>query len=333
VWETSARLLKLLSLLQARRDWSGTDLARRLEVSERTVRRDVERLRELGYPVHASRGTDGGYRLGAGAAMPPLLLDDEEAVAVAVGLRTAARNPVVGIEETSVRALAKLEQVLPPRLRHRVGALVDYTVPIQVESPGPVVDPAVLTALAAACRDHEKIRIRYQSHDGTASERSVEPHRLVTWGRRWYLVAWDSERADWRTFRVDRIEPLTPSGPRFTPRELPANGDVATYVARGVASAGYRFHARVTVAAPAPVVAEKINPFIGVVEELDEHTSVLVVDADSARTVAVYLSLLELDFTVTDPPELVAWLRVLADRYRRAVPDQLPAASTPGLGK
>ena len=183
MWETSARLLKLLSLLQARRDWSGADLAARLEVTERTVRRDVERLRDLGYPVHASRGTDGGYRLGAGAAMPPLLLDDDEAVAVAVGLRTAARSPVAGIEETSVRALAKLEQVLPSRLRRRVSALADDTVSVPPDSPAPAVDPAMLTTLASACRDHERLRFGYRSHDGTGAIRSVEPHRLVSWGR------------------------------------------------------------------------------------------------------------------------------------------------------
>ena len=178
--ETSARLLKLLSLLQARRDWSGADLAVRLEVSERTVRRDVERLRDLGYPVHASRGTDGGYRLGAGAVMPPLLLDDDEAVAVAVGLRTAARSPVTGIEETSVRALAKLENILPSRLRRRVSALADYTVPIPPDSPAPPVDPTALTTLASACRDHERLRFDYLSHDGLSTVRSVEPHRLVS---------------------------------------------------------------------------------------------------------------------------------------------------------
>ncbi len=180
MWETSARLLRLLSLLQARREWSGAELAARLEVSERTVRRDVGRLRDLGYPVDASRGTDGGYRLRAGAAMPPLLLDDDEAVAVAVGLRTAARSPVTGIEETSARALAKLEQVLPSRLRRRVGALVDYTVPIPPDSPAPPVDPEVLTRLAGACRDHEGLLFDYRSHDGTSGRRSVEPHRLVS---------------------------------------------------------------------------------------------------------------------------------------------------------
>ncbi len=318
MWETSARLLKLLSLLQARRDWSGTDLAARLEVSERTVRRDVERLRDLGYPVHATRGTDGGYRLGAGAAMPPLLLDDDEAVAVTVGLRTAARSPITGIEETSLRALAKLEQVLPPRLRHRVSALADYTVPIPPDSPAPAVDPTVLTTLAAACRDHERLRFDYRAHDGTSTVRSTEPHRLVTWGRKWYLVAWDTDRADWRTFRVDRIEPRTPTGPRFTPRDLPEGGDVATFVARGASAAGFRFQARVTVHAPADVVTARIHPAVGVVEAVDDHTCVLATGADSVDTVAVYLGLLDLDFTVTGPAELLARLRLTADRYLRA---------------
>jgi len=318
MWETSARLLKLLSLLQARRDWSGADLAARLEVTERTVRRDVGRLRNLGYPVHASRGTDGGYRLGAGAAMPPLLLDDDEAVAVAVGLRTAARSPVTGIEETSVRALAKLEHVLPSRLRRRVSALADYTVPVPPDSPAPAVDPAVLATLASACRDHERLRFGYRSHDGTGAIRSVEPHRLVSWGRKWYLVGWDTERGDWRTFRVDRIEPRTPAGPRFTPRELPEGGDVAAYVARGVSSAGFRFEARVTVHAPAAVVSARINPAVGIVEAIDDHSCVLTTGADSVKTVAVYLGLLDADFTVSEPPELVERLRKLADRYHRA---------------
>jgi len=319
MWETSARLLKLLSLLQARRDWTGADLANRLGVSERTVRRDVDRLRDLGYPVNASRGTDGGYRLGVGANMPPLLLDDDEAVAIAVGMRTAARSPVTGIEETSVRALAKLEHVLPARLRRRVSALADYTVPIPPDSPAPEIDPAVLITLASACRDNERLRFDYQSHDGTSSVRSAEPHRLVSWGRKWYLVAWDIERSDWRTFRVDRIAPRTPTGPRFTPRELPAGGDVAAYVARGVSSAGYRFQARITVRAPAAVLAARINPAIGLVEPIDDHSCVLATGADSVDTVAVYLGLLDLDFEVTEPPELVARLRILADRYGRAV--------------
>ena len=315
--ETSARLLRLLSLLQSRRDWSGSALAERLEVSERTVRRDVDRLRDLGYPVHASRGTDGGYRLGAGAAMPPLLLDDDEAVAVAVGLRTAAGGTVAGIEETSVRALAKLEQVLPARLRHRVNALQSYTVPMPPDRPGPTVDPAVLTLLAAACRDAERVRFDYRGHDGSATVRSAEPHRLVSWGRRWYLVAWDVDRQDWRTFRVDRIAPRTPTGPRFAPREGPPGG-AAAHVARGASAAAWRHWARVLVHAPAEVVAERINPAVGVVEAVDADTCVLSTGADSITTLAVYLGMLDVDFEVTSPPELVSYLRALSARYARA---------------
>lgn len=214
--ETSARLLRLLSLLQAHREWSGAELAGRLDVTPRTVRRDIDRLRELGYPVHSAPGTAGGYRLGAGAELPPLLLEDEEAVAVAVGLRTAAAGGVEGIEEASVRALAKLEQVLPHRLQRQVGALNAFTVPL-LGSGGPRVDPNLLTELAHACRDCRRLRFDYTSHDGTVSRRTVEPHRLVFARRRWYLVAWDAGRADWRTYRADRLTPTPPHGPRFTP--------------------------------------------------------------------------------------------------------------------
>jgi predicted DNA-binding transcriptional regulator YafY len=317
--ETSARLLRLLSLLQARRDWPGALLAERLEVSERTVRRDIDRLRDLGYPVHASRGTDGGYRLGAGAAMPPLLLDDEEAVAVAVGLRTAAGGAIAGIEETSLQALTKLEQVLPPRLRHRVNALQAYTEPVPADRPAPTVGAEALTVLAAACRDRERLRFEYRTHDGTVSVRAVEPHRLVCWGRRWYLVAWDIDRDDWRTFRVDRLHPRTPTGPRFPDRE-PPEGGAAAYVARGVSSAAWRYRARVVVHAPAEVVTERINPAVGVVEALEGSSCVLDTGADSVHTLAVYLGMLDLDFEVTDPPELLDHLRTLTARYARAVP-------------
>src|SRR5271154_6956728 len=203
--ETSARLLRLLSLFQARRYWSGAQLSERLDVTPRTLRRDVDRLRSLGYPVNSTSGTAGGYQLGAGATLPPLLLDNDEAVAVAVGLRTAASGAVSGIEEASVRALAKLQQVLPSRLRRRVAALHSFIEPMA--NTGPTVDAETLTSIAGACRDYEKLRFTYRSRDGAASEREVEPHRLVHTGRRWYLAAWDSGRNDWRTFRVDRIEP------------------------------------------------------------------------------------------------------------------------------
>jgi len=212
--ETSARLLRLLSLLQSRRDWPGAELAERLGVTTRTVRRDVDRLRDLGYPVESATGTAGGYRLGVGAALPPLLLDDDEAVAVAVGLRAAATGTVTGIEETSLRALAKLEQVLPSRLRHRVGAMQSAILPLT--GPGPTVDPDLLTA---ACQAHEGVRFGYQQNT-----RRVEPYRLVHTGRRWYLLAFDLDRDDWRTFRVDRIDSAPLPGPRFTPRPEPAEG-------------------------------------------------------------------------------------------------------------
>jgi predicted DNA-binding transcriptional regulator YafY len=313
--QTSARLLRLLSLLQARTDWSGQELADRLGVTTRTVRNDVERLRSLGYPVHASPGVGGGYRLGAGAALPPLLLDDDEAVAVAVGLRTAAGGTVTGIEETSLRALAKLEQVLPSRLRHRVNALQAATV--EIPAPGPTVGPEVLTAIAGACRDRQRLRFDYRDHDGSASIRTVEPHRLVHDRGRWYLVAWDVDRADWRTFRADRIQPRIPTGPRFAPRELPG-GDVVTYLLRGVGSATWRYRARVRVHAPAAQVAGRLPPAV-VVEAVDEHTCIVNVGSDTPLMLAVYLGMLDADFEVGEPRELVEQLQTLADRYRCAI--------------
>src|ERR687897_3134861 len=224
--ETSSRLLTLLSLLQGRRDWPGSELAERLEVSRRTIRRDIERLRVLGYPVESLTGPAGGYRLRAGTAMPPLLLDDEEAIAIAVGLRTAARASVAGIEETSVRALVKLEQVLPRHLRRRVSALQAATTTLA--AGGPTVDPQSLTLIAAACRDSERVRFAYRGRDGAESRREVEPHSLVNLGRRWYLAAWDRGRGDWRTFRLDRLQRPRSSGVRFEPRDLPVT-DAAAY--------------------------------------------------------------------------------------------------------
>ncbi|GAA1695206.1 WYL domain-containing protein [Fodinicola feengrottensis] len=315
--ETSARLLRLLSLLQSPREWTGTELAGRLEVSTRTVRNDVERLRTLGYPVHGTRGAVGGYRLGSGANLPPLLLDDDEAVAVTVGLRTAAAGSVVGVEETSLRALAKLERVLPARLRQRVSALQTYAVPVPADRAAPRVDASTLMLVAAACRDSDRLRFDYRGHDGTASVRTVEPYRLVSWGRRWYLVAWDTERHDWRTFRVDRLELQPPAGPRFAPRELPG-GDPAAYVSQRVSAAAWRFHARITVRAPADQVADRISPAVGAVEAIDDQTCVLNTGADSIETLAVHIGMLGFDFTVTEPPELVAYLRELSARYQRA---------------
>jgi predicted DNA-binding transcriptional regulator YafY len=316
--DTSARLLRLLSVLQTRRDWTGAELADRLGVTTRTVRRDVEKLRGLGYPVRATPGATGGYRLGAGAALPPLLLDDEEAVAVAVGLRTAAGGTVAGIEETSLRALTKLEQVLPSRLRHRVAALQAVAVPpSQTRS---TVDPTVLTSVAAACRDTQLLRFDYRNHDGTASVRTVEPHRIVHTGRRWYLVGWDRDRVDWRTYRLDRMTPRSPTGPRFAPRELPDDRGFAAYASWAVSTARHRYQARITLHVPLAVAAEKVPPTSGLLESLDEHSCLLHTGSDSLDGLAVHVGVLGFDFEVHSPPELVEHVRELAARLTRATP-------------
>jgi predicted DNA-binding transcriptional regulator YafY len=314
---TSERLLRVLTLLESRRDWSGPELAARLEVSTRTVRNDMVRLRALGYPVEAVPGVAGGYRLGAGAALPPLLLDDDEAVAVAVALRSSSAGGVAGIEETAIRALVKLEQVLPPRLRRRVNALQAYTVPVAFS--GPTVEPHLLSAIAAACRDYEVLRIEYRKHDGTESTRSVEPYRMVHLGRRWYLVAWDRERRAWRTFRVDRLQLRTPNGPRFTPREPPAE-DIGDYVAHNVRSAPMKLTARVVVRAPAAEITDRVPRGI-VVEPVDDMTCVVHVTANSVEMLALYLGMLDAEFTVTEPPELLARLTKLSERFSSAVLD------------
>jgi len=315
--ETSARLLRLLSLLQSRRDWTGPDLAVRLGVGERTVRNDIERLRSLGYPVDATRGAAGGYRLGAGAELPPLLLDDDEAVAIVLGLRAA--TGLTAIEEISLRALTKVEQVLPRRLRRRAAALAEFAVRVSADTPGPEVDADVLTTLAAACRDTERVRFDYRAHRGDDTRRDVEPYRLVVWGRRWYLLAWDVERADWRTFRVDRMSLRTPSGARFTPRPLPAD-DISAYVSQRASSAAWRYRAEVVVHAPAAEVASRVPSAVGHVEPRDADTCVLHTGSDSLDSLVVHLGLLGADFDVTGPPELVERIRVLARRYARATP-------------
>ena len=314
--ETSARLLRLLSLLQTRRDWTSGELATRLGVTTRTIRNDVDRLRGLGYPVEARPGVAGGYRLGAGATLPPLLLDDDEAVAIAIGLRTAAGGSIAGIEETSVRALAKLQQVLPSRLRHRVSAFQSHLLPMP--SSGPQVDPDVLTVIASACRDHERLRFDYRTHSGAGSQRSVEPYRLINDRRRWYLVAWDVDRDAWRTFRVDRIEPRTPTGPRFTPRALPPDREVTAQVARGVGEATWRYRARVIVHAPATWVQGRL-PIPVEVESLGEDRCAFEPGSDHPEMLALYLGMLDADFEIVDAPDLVDALRKLASRYQRAV--------------
>jgi predicted DNA-binding transcriptional regulator YafY len=312
--DTSVRLLRLLSLLQSRRDWSGADLAGRLGVTTRTVRNDIERLRILGYQVRSATGITGGYRLAPGSVMPPLLLDDEEAVAVGLGLRAAAAGSVTGIEETSLRALTKLEQTLPSRLRHRLDALRQATV--SAAGGGPTVDADVLTAVAGACRDHEVLRFDYRGRDGGAAVRSVEPHRLVYTGRRWYLLAWDRDRADWRTFRADRIRPRPPTGPRFPPRTPP--DDAARHVVRGTGSLAWRHPARVRLHASAEAVADRISPAGGLLHPVGARTCILETGADSLGDLVGYLTGLDVGFEVLDPPELRALLRDLADRYAAA---------------
>jgi predicted DNA-binding transcriptional regulator YafY len=233
--DPTERALQLLSLLQTHRFWPGEELTERLGVSARTLRRDVDRLRSLGYPVDATPGTGGGYRLAAGAHLPPLLLDDDEAVAIAVGLRSAATASIDGMEDTAVRALAKLEQVLPDRLRRRVLAVHTNVASLQWGDGGPVVDADALAVLALACRDREQVRFDYRRRDGDDSSRLVEPFQLVSTGRRWYLVAWDVRRDDWRTFRLDRLERARLAGVRCAARELPG-GDAAAFVAQSIRS-------------------------------------------------------------------------------------------------
>ena len=321
--ETSGRLLQLLALLQARRDWPGPALADRLGVSGRTVRRDVERLRALGYPVDALSGPAGGYRLRAGTAIPPLLLDDEEAVAIAVGLRGAASGAggmVIGIEETAVRALVKLEQILPSHLRRRVSALRAATATLPAGwwgGAGATVDPDALTVLASACRDREIVRFLYRRRDGEAARRRVEPHSLVSLGHRWYLVAWDAERDDWRTFRLDRLERPAAMGTRFAARELPG-GDAAAFVARRLRSAPQRHVARVTLHAPAEELRARFPSMWGTLEPLTARTCEYRGGDDSLDWLALRIAGLGVDFEVHEPPELTERCRELGERLGRA---------------
>ncbi|WP_285649290.1 WYL domain-containing protein [Actinomycetospora sp. NBRC 106375] len=306
--ETSARLLALLSLLQARRDWPGGLLAERLDVSPRTVRRDVDRLRELGYPIRATKGPDGGYRLDAGTDLPPLLFDDEQAVALAVGLRIAATSGV-GVEEAAARALGTVRQVMPARLRHRIDGL-----PVTAMGPSTTVDPAVLTAVGDAVRAREVLRFGYSD-----DPRRAEPHHLVTRGGRWYLVAWDLDRVDWRTFRVDRIDPRTPTGPRFAPREVPG-GDVAAFVAgrfRGNEGAGdWPCRGEAVLALPAAELAPYVRDEL--VEEIDASHCRLVAGAWSWVALAARFGALGADLSAVAPAELRDACVTLADRYARA---------------
>lgn len=311
--ETSARLLKLLSLFQARRYWPGAELAARLEVTCRTLRRDVDKLRTLGYPIHSESGAEGGYQLGAGSAMPPLLLDDEEAVAVALGLRQAMNGTVEGIEEASRRALSKMEQILPSRLSRRVAALQSMVITTRARE---TVDARLLSAIAGACRENETLRFRYRDYSGAASARIVEPHRLVNTGGRWYLVAWDTDRKDWRTFRGDRIQGRVTTGLRFTPKEPPAM-DLAAWVTKGVWTAP-RYRARIRLMTSAADAAARLPICMGLLEPIDGSTCYFDMGGASWESLAMHLMLLGTDFTIEGPGELVTELIRLQERCARA---------------
>ncbi|CAL9490924.1 helix-turn-helix transcriptional regulator [Streptomyces sp. enrichment culture] len=319
--DTPARLLTLLSLLQTPREWPGGELAERLGVSRRTIRRDIDRLRELGYPVQATMGSDGGYRLVAGKAMPPLVLDDEEAVAIAVGLRAGAGHAVAGLDEASVRALAKLEQVLPSRLRHRVTTFQAATTPL-TGGDGPGIAPETLTVMASTVAGHERLRFAYRAADGTQSRRLTEPHRLVSAGARWYLVAYDLEREDWRTFRVDRVAEPFATGARFTPRELP-NGDAAEYLRRSVQRLGDSYGIEIAFQASAEVTAARLPHWFGAPEATGDGTSCVLraTVSDAPEAVAVRLATTGLEFRVRQPAVLADRVRDLAARLTRATDD------------
>ena len=313
---SATRMLQLLSLLQTHRYWPGHELARRLEVSDRTLRRDVDRLRGLGYPVNATRGSAGGYQLRAGAAMPPLLLDDEEAVAIVVGLQAAAGGMVEGIEEVSVRAMSKVVQVMPPRLRRRVDALAAYAVPAVWSSNGPTVDSAVLATLAQACRDDERVSFGYCTREGDEMARSVEPHRLVSVGRRWYLVGWDLTRHGWRSYRLDRMTEVATTGVRFRQRELPG-GDAAEFVKGGLRTLPQRHQVSVRVHTGAHAVRSRVRSW-GDVEELGEDSCRLVMQVDDLAWTMFVLAGLEAPFDIEAPVELIERTAAVGELFSRA---------------
>lgn len=313
--ETTSRVLQLLGLLQSRRVWTGEELAERLSVTTRSVRRDVDRLRELGYPVHASKGHGGGYQLGAGAALPPLLLDPDEAVAIAVCLRLAAGGSVAGIGDSALRALTKLDQVMPARLRSQVSAVHEQTVTLTPTYSDSSVEPDVLMTLARACRDREHVTAGYVSRAGDATERRLEPYQLVTTGRRWYLLAYDRDRQDWRSLRLDRMADVRALGSTFTWRQAP---DAAGYVRRSISSSPYRYVARVRYFAPQHVVAQHFSPASATVEADGPDSCVMTAGGDDPEKIVFYLALPGCEFEVLDPPEVAAAVRTVAERLGRA---------------
>jgi predicted DNA-binding transcriptional regulator YafY len=324
VTETAGRLLRLLPLLTARPSWRGDELADRLGVTTRTVRRDIDRLRELGYPVRAIPGRLGGYALGPGTRLPPLLLDEDSAVAVALGLRAAAADPGLrGSQEAAARAAAAIDQVMPPRLRRRVEAVTAATVPLVPSEPS--IEPNELAILALACQQAERLRFQYRDGAGLDSRRHVEPYRLVSTGRRWYLVAHDLDKAEWRSFRVDRMEGVRPTGARSRPADPP---DAARFVSESISSGPYRWRARVLLDAPAAVVAARVPSTVAVVEAIGARRCLLTSGSDSLDSIALHLALLGIPFTPLEPPGLRDRCAVLAERLHAAA-HRYPAEEPP----
>jgi predicted DNA-binding transcriptional regulator YafY len=311
---STARVLQLLGLLQSRRVWTSEELAERLEVTTRSVRRDIERLRDLGYPVHASKGHGGGYQLGAGAALPPLLLDPDEAVAMAVCLRLAAGGSVAGVGESALRALSKLDQVMPARLRSQVAAVHDSTVTL-TSATQDAVDPDVLTTLARASRDHEHVSCGYVDIRGNATQRRLEPYQLVTTGRRWYLLGYDRDRADWRSLRLDRMSDVRALGSSFVPRDAP---DAADYVRRAITSSPYRYVARVRYRASQDFVAQTFSAASVQIEPDGPDACIVTTGADDPDRMVLYLAMPGCEFEVLDPPEVARAVGAAAERLRRA---------------
>ncbi len=315
VSETTSRVLRLLGLLEARRVWTGQELADRLAVTTRSVRRDVERLRELGYPVQASKGSGGGYQLGAGTALPPLLLDPDEAVAVAVCLRLAAGGSVSGVAEAALRAMSKLHQVMPARLRSQVAAVRQATVTLTPDAGAESVDPDVLMTLARACRDHEHVAAGYTDRAGARTQRRLEPYQLVTTGRRWYLLAYDRDRNDWRSLRLDRMAAVQALGTTFVPRPAP---DAVGYVQQAITASPYRHVAKVRYFAAKDTVAQHFSPTAVTIEPDGDHACIVTAGADDPERMVLYFAMVGAAFEILEPPEVVAAARTVAERLRAA---------------
>ncbi|WP_422507940.1 helix-turn-helix transcriptional regulator [Stenotrophomonas sp. GZD-301] len=314
---TSARLLRLLALLQSRPHWTGAGLAEVMTVHPRTLRRDIDRLRALGYPIQASSGVAGGYAFRAGRALPPVLLDDEEALAAALALRTAVTGTISGIEQTAITALVKLEQVMPPRLRRRLDALRATILPL--DQRGPLVDAALLATLAGACRDQLHVHFDYADQKGQPSHRCVEPHGVVNAERRWYLAAWDTARTDWRTFRIDRITSTPVIGAHFRPRPGPEGGDLRAFVDRALSLGGRGDGAEVILHAPLEAMRQCIPASAGTLEAVDAQRCLLRCAAHPMGAVVYWLLALELEFEVVGPPALRERLREAGARVARSL--------------